>query len=141
MLKIALIGIFGGLFLLWGPLGGMFWQGVACIAAGGLSLLLAIRALIRREPEDEIEVETPVGEDEDDVTDEELALLRKAAEHEPTPDPAADDRRYRGLEIAVRIVLAVGTVALVVMKVFLWSPEAIERGKREEDHASSRCSW
>jgi hypothetical protein len=127
-----LIGILGGLVLLWGPLGAPFWPGVACIAAGGVSLLMAVRAAIRRETEDEIAVESPVPEDEDDITDEQLALLRDTVEDRPAPDRAAVDLRYHGLEIALKVFLAIGTMAFLVLKIFVWSPEATERLKREE---------
>jgi hypothetical protein len=132
LMKVALIGILGGLVLLLGPWGGMFWPGVACIVAGGMSLLTAVRAVLRREPEDEIAVELPAPEDEGDITDEELALLREAGEDRAPPGPVNDDRRYLGLEIALKVLLAVGTVAFLVLKIFVWSPEANEQRKRAE---------
>jgi hypothetical protein len=132
LLKIALIGILCGLVLLLGPSGALFWPGAACIAAGGVALLMAVRAAIRRQPEDEIAVESPVPGDEDDITDEGLAPLQEAAPDRPAPDLVAIDRRYLGMEIALKVILAIGTVVLLVLKLFVWSPEAIERRKQEE---------
>jgi hypothetical protein len=132
LLKLAIIGILGGLLLLWGPLGGMFWPGLALIAVGGLSLLLALRTIVRRAPEDDIEAERPVRHLEDGIGAEDPVLTIDDLEDPPTPDPVAADRRHFGLEIIFRVVMAVGTVALVYMNVFRRSPQAVESRKREE---------
>jgi hypothetical protein len=49
-LKLAIAGLLGGLLFIGNPSLGMFWQGLALIAVGGLSMFFAIRGIGRREP-------------------------------------------------------------------------------------------
>jgi hypothetical protein len=49
-LKLAFAGFLGGLILIGNPSMGMFWQGLALIGVGGLSLFFAFWGIGRREP-------------------------------------------------------------------------------------------
>jgi hypothetical protein len=49
-LKLAFAAILGGLILIANPSMGMFWQGLALIGVGGLSMVFAVRGIRRREP-------------------------------------------------------------------------------------------
>jgi hypothetical protein len=57
--KLAIGGLLGGLVLIGNPSMGMFWQGVALIAVGGLSMFFAIRGIGRREPASRRTVQGP----------------------------------------------------------------------------------
>jgi hypothetical protein len=50
-LKLAFAGFLGGLILIGNPSMRMFWQGLALIGVGGVSLVFAFRGIGRREPE------------------------------------------------------------------------------------------
>jgi hypothetical protein len=56
-LRCAIAGIAGGLLLIFTPR--MFWQGVAAMAVGALSLFFAFRPIGRREPESRRAVRGP----------------------------------------------------------------------------------
>lgn len=49
-LKLAFAGFLGGLILIGNPSMRMFWQGLALIGVGGLSLFFAYWGIGRREP-------------------------------------------------------------------------------------------
>ena len=49
-LKLAFAGLLGGLILIGNPSMRMFWQGLALIGVGGLSLFFAFWGIGRREP-------------------------------------------------------------------------------------------